>query len=188
MALDSSVMIRSQNDGEIYTRETGVQQSSIMTRLFPWTQTGPTVKICNNVKDNELIVQKTKDENLAQPTMLQETNAKAPELKSTKTVNPQLPRKELIIDNAPQGASLFNDSRHVSVLEMWNLIESVGIKRAMVDKVLTTDEAISELYHTIERRIHYEREQDMIKRLKEHIAKSKKAPGSEKSTLLVKSA
>jgi hypothetical protein len=186
MVLDSSVMIRSQDDGEIYARKNDELSSSLMERLFPWIQTNPDAKICNNVKDTELVMQKTKDKNSAQPTMPQETNAKTPQSNSTKTYDPQLSRKAPAINNTPQGVSMFDDSRRVSVLEMWNLIESVGIKREMVDKVLTTDEAIAELYHTIERRIHYEREQDMIKRLKEHIAKRKKVPESGKSTLFVK--
>ncbi len=60
-----------------------------------------------------------------------------------------------------------------SILEMWNLIESVGIKREMVDKVLTPEEVVTELYRFVERRLHYEREQEMIKQLRTHVGKLK---------------
>jgi len=49
---------------------------------------------------------------------------------------------------------------------MWNVIESVGINREVVNKIFTTDEAVSELYQLIVKRIHHEREQEMIKRLR----------------------
>ena len=49
---------------------------------------------------------------------------------------------------------------------MWNVIESVGINREVVNKIFTTDEAVSELYRLIVKRIHHEREQEMIRRLR----------------------
>ena len=52
-----------------------------------------------------------------------------------------------------------------SILEMWNLIESIGVNRQTLDKIFTTDEAVAELYNVIEKRIHYNREQEMIRRL-----------------------
>jgi hypothetical protein len=68
---------------------------------------------------------------------------------------------------------LFNNQRRPSILEMWNLIESVGIKRELVAKAFTTDEAVSELYNLVYKRIHYEREQDMIRRLRVYVEKLK---------------
>ena|GEM_PF-5388591 len=56
--------------------------------------------------------------------------------------------------------------RTATLLEMWNVIESVGINREVVNKIFTTDEAVSELYQLIVKRIHHEREQEMIKRLR----------------------
>ena len=56
--------------------------------------------------------------------------------------------------------------RTATLLEMWNVIESVGINREVVNKIFTTDEAVSELYQLIVKRIHHEREQEMIRRLR----------------------
>ena len=61
-----------------------------------------------------------------------------------------------------------------SILEMWNIIESIGIKRQSLDKIFTTDEAVSELYQIIEKRIHYNREQEMIRRLTVYAARINK--------------
>ena len=54
---------------------------------------------------------------------------------------------------------------------MWNVIESVGIQRNMLNKTFTSKEAVTELYRVIENRIHYEREQEMIRRLRQHVTK-----------------
>jgi hypothetical protein len=59
------------------------------------------------------------------------------------------------------------------MLEMWNLIESVGIKRELVEKAFPTDESVVELYRLVYKRIHYVREQEMIKRLKVYVEKLK---------------
>ena len=58
-----------------------------------------------------------------------------------------------------------------SILEMWNLIESIGVNRQTLDKIFTTDEAVAELYQVIEKRIHHSREQEMIRRLTVYAAK-----------------
>jgi predicted AAA+ superfamily ATPase len=62
---------------------------------------------------------------------------------------------------------------HPSISEMWKVIESVGIKKEEVEKIFTTDKSVLELYDSIEKRIHYQREQDMIKRLQEYVEKLK---------------
>ena len=63
--------------------------------------------------------------------------------------------------------------RTATLLEMWNVIESVGINREVVNKIFTTDEAVSELYQLIVKRIHHEREQEMIRRLRADVDKLK---------------
>ncbi len=63
--------------------------------------------------------------------------------------------------------------KHPSLLEMWNVIESVGIKRELVEKSFPTPEDVLELYLLVEKKIHYQREQDMIKRLKIYVEKLK---------------
>jgi hypothetical protein len=54
---------------------------------------------------------------------------------------------------------------------MWNFLEGAGIKHQLVDKVFTSEEAVRELYRTVYKRIHYEREQEMIKRLRAYVEK-----------------
>ena len=61
--------------------------------------------------------------------------------------------------------------RTATLLEMWNLIESVGINREVVNKIFTTQEAVSELYQVIVKNLHRQREQEMIKLLKTSIDK-----------------
>jgi hypothetical protein len=56
---------------------------------------------------------------------------------------------------------------------MWNVIESVGINREVVNKIFTTDEAVSELYQLIVKRIHHKREQEMIRHLEADVEKLK---------------
>ena len=56
---------------------------------------------------------------------------------------------------------------------MWNVIESVGINREVVNKIFTTDEAVLELYQLIVKRIHHKREQEMIRRLRANVDKMK---------------
>jgi hypothetical protein len=68
---------------------------------------------------------------------------------------------------------LFENRKPPSLLEMWNLIESVGIKRELAEKFFPTDESVVELYHLVYKRIHHVREQDMIKRLKAYVEKLK---------------
>src|SRR3989441_11490035 len=40
----------------------------------------------------------------------------------------------------------FNFGRQ-SILEMWNLIVSIGVNRQTLDKIYTTDDAVAELYN-----------------------------------------
>ena len=61
---------------------------------------------------------------------------------------------------------------------MWNVIESVGINREVVNKIFTTHEAVSELYQVIVKNLHRQREQEMIKILKTSIDKLKPDPKS----------
>jgi hypothetical protein len=68
---------------------------------------------------------------------------------------------------------LFENRKQPSLLEMWNLIESVGIKRELVEKSFPTDESVVELYRLVYKRIHYVREQEMITRLKVYVEKLK---------------
>jgi hypothetical protein len=63
--------------------------------------------------------------------------------------------------------------RTATLLEMWNVIESVGINREVVNKIFTTDEAVLELYQLIVKRMHHQREQEMIKRLTVDVDKLK---------------
>jgi hypothetical protein len=68
---------------------------------------------------------------------------------------------------------LFDDKRHPSLLEMWALIESVGIKREQVQRAFSTEGDVVELYRLISKKIHYAREQEMIKRLHAYIQRLK---------------
>ena len=56
---------------------------------------------------------------------------------------------------------------------MWALIESVGIKRELVQRAFPTEDAVVELYHLISKRVHYAREQEMIKRLHSYVERLK---------------
>ena len=168
---------------EVLLSENTEQHPRLLERLFPWTQRN-VAKVSPNTKYKELIQQK--QTNPIQPATVQKTNVVKPEelkpkkpdpVKSTKDepiINKQEPvvnRQEPFV-NRPKYTPPENPPR-TSVFEMWNVIESVGIKRGMLDKVFTTDEAVTELYGLIENRIHYHREQEMITRLKAHVEKMK---------------
>ncbi len=56
---------------------------------------------------------------------------------------------------------------------MWDVIESAGIRREIVEKNFPTAEDVTELYFLVKKRLHYQREQDMIKRLKAYVEKLK---------------
>lgn len=68
---------------------------------------------------------------------------------------------------------LFEIPSNPSTLDMWRLIEKTGIKREEVCGTFTTDEAVAELYRLVYRRIHYRREQEMIRRLKVYVERLK---------------
>ena len=144
------------------------EHTTVLERIFPWTQSG-TTRVSNKISYNKLMKDQTNDRKRTLSTMSQ-TVLKKPE-------EPQLNKEESIVNkeklivNNKQQFRLPGNQEPTSVFEMWNLIESVGIKRNMLDKIFTTDEATSELYRVIENRIHYVREQEMINRLKLHVAK-----------------
>jgi hypothetical protein len=151
------------------------EYTTVLERIFPWTQSGATIRIPNKTCYNKLMKDQTNDE-YAPPTISQTV------LK--KTDKPQLNNEEVIVNNEEvivnnegpiinnkQRVPLTDSQKAASVFKMWNLIESVGIKRDMLEKVFPTYEATSELYSVIENRIHQEGEQEMIKRLRLHVAK-----------------
>ncbi|HYL66532.1 MAG TPA: hypothetical protein VEU72_05215 [Nitrosopumilaceae archaeon] len=152
------------------------EHTTVLERIFPWTQSGATIRVSNKPSYNKLMKDQT---NARGPTLstISQTVLKRPDMpqlnKEELIVNKEEPivNKEKLIVNNKQKFTLSNDQKATSVFEMWNLIESVGIKRNMLNKIFTTDEATSELYHVIENRIHYEREQEMINRLRSHVAK-----------------
>jgi hypothetical protein len=158
------------------------EHTTVLERIFPWTQSG-TTRVSNKISYNKLMKDQTNDRKRTLSTMSQ-TVLKKPEEpqlnkeesivnKEESIVNKEesIVNKEKLIVNNKQQFRLPGNQEPTSVFEMWNLIESVGIKRNMLDKIFTTDEATSELYHVIENRIHYEREQEMINRLRSHVAK-----------------
>lgn len=66
-----------------------------------------------------------------------------------------------------------SSDKHPSLLEMWNVIESVGISREVIERNFPTKEDVVELYFLVEKKLHHQREQDMIRRLKEYVEKLK---------------
>ena len=147
------------------------KQLSFRERIFPSLRGQVTTKVSSDTKYGELITPKAKENDPTTATRLQGIVEKAAELKSKQADRPQPHKEERILNNI-QHASSYN-MKYVSLLEMWNIIESIGIKREILEKVFTTDEAVSELYYVIAKRLHHEREQEMIKRLKAHIEKRK---------------
>jgi len=153
------------------------QYSTIVERIFPWTQSNVTNKVSNVQKVNEPIRQQGVEKNPTPP-----TNKVSNDQKINEPIKQQAVEKNPTLTSTPQKMSMPNtiksgpstppvDQRNTSVFEKWNVIESIGIKRQMIDKVFTTDEAVSELYALIVNRIHYDREQEMINRLKAHVEK-----------------
>jgi hypothetical protein len=67
--------------------------------------------------------------------------------------------------------AVFDIPTHPSTIEMWDLIEKTGIKREQVSKTFSTASSVAELYRMVYKRIHYEREQEMIRRLKVYVDK-----------------
>jgi len=111
----------------------------------------------------------TNNVNPFKPT-IQEINAKQ-EDKARKVSDRLHPFEEPVANGLPRDLWPNMPNYNPSFMEMWNLIESVGIKRESVHRVLTTPEAFTELYRMIYKRLHYEREQEMIKRLKTYVEK-----------------
>jgi len=85
-------------------------------------------------------------------------------------------KKSILPKNGQRGPSedlLSYIHRTATLLEMWNVIESVGINREVVNKIFTTDEDVLELYQLIVKRIHHQREQEMIRHLRTDVDKLK---------------
>jgi len=156
-----------------FTLEKDRKQLSLRERIFPSLRAHVTTKVSSDTKYGELITQQAKEKDPTSATRLQGIVEKAAELKSKQADRLQPHREERILNNMQH--SLSYNNKHVSLLEMWNVIESIGIKREILEKVFTTDEAVSELYYVIAKRIHHDREQEMIKRLRAHIEKRKEA-------------
>ena len=135
--------------------------TTVLERIFPWTQSGITIRVSNKIRHTEVRKDQTKDKDII-PTIPQTVSEKPDKLQSD---------KEKSIVNNKQQYTLPDNQKDASVFEMWNVIESVGIKRNMLNKTFASKEAVTELYRVIENRIHYEREQEMIKRLREHVTK-----------------
>ena len=135
--------------------------ATVLERIFPWTQSGTTVRVSNKTSHTEVMKDQTKDKEVI-PTIPQTIFEKIDKLQSD--------NDEPIINNK-QEYTLPDNQKDASVFEMWNVIESVGIQRNMLNKTFTSKEAVTELYRVIEKRIHYEREQEMIRRLRQHVTK-----------------
>ncbi|HJU12969.1 MAG TPA: hypothetical protein VJ792_00750 [Candidatus Nitrosotalea sp.] len=150
--------------------------TSVLGKILPWTQNKVPIDSTKDIKHESPVTQ-TGNGNIPHPPIntqerLMERDV---ELKQKPLEEPRpLGEKMTVKDSDLQAAMSDVPKKRVSVLEMWNLIESVGIKREAVEKIFTTDESVMELYRVIEKRIHYQREQDMIMRLKAYIEKIKK--------------
>lgn len=135
--------------------ESNRKQSTLLGRIFPWSERSVTTFQKMSVdKAVELVPKKT--DNFQ--SRLQE---------------PIIKNKQEPIVNNKQQHTLSDNKKPTSLFEMWNLIESVGVKRQMLDTAFTTEEAVLELYRVIEKRLHYERERETINRLRAHIEKLK---------------
>jgi hypothetical protein len=149
----------------------GQNDNTVLERIFPWTQSCATIRVSTKTSHVEVMNNQTSHTGVMNnQTNHNDTIPTIPEKSSEKKNNLQSNNDELIVNNKQQYTSPDNQ-KAASVFEMWNVIESVGIKRDMLNKVITSDEAVTELYHVIENRIHYEREQEMIRRLKQHVTK-----------------
>ena len=115
------------------------------------------------------ITPQAQDNNTIKATISQEISTKT--VQESNSNNQSL--KDPSVNNREQNKMLRNLA-HISVLEMWIVIEGVGIKRQDVVRTFSTDDATSELYYVVEHRLHYNREQEMIKRLTEYTAKTRK--------------
>lgn len=136
------------------------ENSTVLERIFPWMNSGRNRSESNKTSRNVAKDQTPKNETIQiKP---QESSEKMGKLHS---------RNEKLAAIHKQQYTLLDDEKSASIFEMWNVIESVGIKRDMLSRVITSEEAITELYYVIEKRIHYDREQEMIRRLRQHVTK-----------------
>jgi sugar-specific transcriptional regulator TrmB len=67
--------------------------------------------------------------------------------------------------------TLSNNRKQPSSEEMVKVIESIGIKREIVEQSFPTVEDVSELYDIIKKKMHAKNEQEMIRRLREYVEK-----------------
>lgn len=145
---------------------------SVLGKILPWTQNRLPVDESSDIK-HEVPVSKTENQNIPPARII--GSGKNMEVKTNMPdEDAKSPAGPVMKDEEIKAAISESARKRVSVLEMWNLIESVGIKREVIEKTFTSEEAVMELYRVIERRIHYQREQDMILRLKAYIEKLKK--------------
>jgi len=167
---------------KLLSTENSRQDLSLLEKILPWTCTGPIVKIVDNAKCNKPYDNNLKNKNEYTPTNPKETIVeKETKIKSDKTDQPKSYATAKI---AKTFEDTIPDNQNTPLLEMWNVIESVGIRRDNLDRIFRTDEAaVSELYSLVEKRLHYQREQDMIKRLKAHVEKLVKAKTDSKPTV-----
>jgi len=126
-------------------------------------------KVSDRVQDDDSVIRQTEDDDGIATTASQEISTKT--VQESNSNNQSL--KDPSVNNREQNKMLRNLA-HISVLEMWIVIEGVGIKRQDVVRTFSTDDATSELYYVVEHRLHYNREQEMIKRLTEYTAKTRK--------------
>jgi hypothetical protein len=150
---------------------------NLLGRWFPWTDQEPNTGISSKAEHHKLVNPQPKNQ-IASPqtqnriTSSSNTNQNVDTSKKGEKLEKkhQLQSLTELVGNEIHNSS-FDVSKQPSVLEMWNFLESTGIKRQLVDKVFTTEEAVRELYNTVYTRVHYEREQEMIKRLRAYVEK-----------------
>jgi molecular chaperone GrpE (heat shock protein) len=66
---------------------------------------------------------------------------------------------------------MFDSHKPTSIEEMLQVIESIGIKREIIEPYFSTVEDITELYYIVEKKIHTKNEQEMIRRLRAYVEK-----------------
>jgi len=135
------------------------ENSTVLERIFPWMNSG---RNRSESKTSHNVVKDQTPKNETVPIKPQKPSEKMDKLHS---------RNEKLTAIHKQQHTLSDDEKSASIFEMWNVIESVGIKRDSLSRVFTSEEAITELYHVVEKRIHYDREQEMIRRLRQHVTK-----------------
>lgn len=147
---------------------TAASDLSLLERMLPWSSTNTIIKNVDTVQSNVLVNKKHESKNQVKQTNIVETIPEK-EIKTIPQTFQAQPSVAKFVNAFDGGATTNTDT---PLLEMWNVIESVGIRRDNLDRVFRADEAaVSELYSLVEKRLHYQREQDMIKRLKAHVEK-----------------